>query len=197
MSLLPLPPSIPPSKYNSRPTTSFIFRSVCSTIINKNVELWTLYFFGLKLYLRVIIYKLNDNKINLQLCENSPSINLACIERFWLTSLILFCTCTPLLWRIWITWADPVPFSVPRAIDDGDDNVLALGKRVLSWLELTTMTFGPVVPPFPMLPWEIVRIPLIVVDEIPFAMGRTSGPVLVTFNAKWSGQFIFVRDYIN
>ena len=40
------------------------------------------------------------------------------------------------------------------------------------------MTFGPlVVPLFPMLPFEIVRIPLIVVvDEIPFPLiGSTSG----------------------
>ena len=53
----------------------------------------------------------------------------------------------------------------------------ALGKRLRNWLELTTMTFGPVLPLFPMLPLEIVRIPLIVVDdEIPFAvMGSTSG----------------------
>ena len=134
----------------------------------------------------ISIDKPKSNIANLQLCENSPSMNLACMERFWLTSLILFCTCTPLLWRIWITWADPLAFSVPRAIDDGEDNVLALGKRVLNWLELTTMTFGPVFPLFPMLPWEIVRIPLIVVDEIPFAMGSTSGPVLLTFNAEWS-----------
>ena len=53
----------------------------------------------------------------------------------------------------------------------------ALGNRFRSWLELTTMTFGPVLPLLPTLPLEIVRMPLIVVvDEIPFAvMGSKSG----------------------
>ena len=40
-----------------------------------------------------------------------------------------------------------------------------------------------------------MRIPLIVVDEIPFAMGSTSGPVLLTFNAEGSSQFTCVGDF--
>ena len=67
-----------------------------------------------------------------------------------------------------------------------DRLVWALGNRLLSWLELTTITFGPVFPLFPMLPFEIVRIPLIVVeDEIPFPVrGSTRGCGRPNFKQK-------------
>ena len=126
---------------------------------------------------------------NLLLWENSPSIKRAWIERFcwcWWTSVILFCTfiwplfC--LIWRIWAVepFVEELPFSLFIWVMFVVDRLVwvAFGNRLLNWLELTTMTFGPlVVPLFPMLPFEIVRIPLIVVvDEIPFPLiGSTKG----------------------
>ena len=127
--------------------------------------------------------------LSLLLWENSPSINLAWMERLgccWWASVILFCTLIwplfCLIWRIWAVEPDDevLPFSLLIWVMFVVERLVwvAFGKRLRSWLELTTMTFGPLlVPLFPMLPFEIVRIPLIVVvDEIPFPLiGSTRG----------------------
>ena len=117
-------------------------------------------------------------KVSLLLCENSPSMNLAWMDRFCCSSLILFCMLMPLVCRIWSTWGPPEALCSLILVMLEVRFVFPFGKRLFNWLELTTMTFGPLPPLLPLEilhPLVIVRIPLIVVeDEIPFpAIGNT------------------------